>query len=311
VRCIAMNSTDGLVRGTKAVDTGEPIKVPVGEECLGRVFNLLGDPVDKKPAKKDIFLQLYSVRDDIKSDFNSTLTKVAAMGYTGIEAANYDNGKFYGLTPEAFKNEIEKRGMKVLSSHTGKALNDKISDTNWNEVWAWWDTAIAAHKAAGMKYIVTPWMPTVKTLADLKVYCDYYNKIGEKCNAAGLRFGYHNHNFEFSKIESEVMYDFMLKNTDPAKVFFQMDVYWVVRGGQSPVDYFNKYPGRFKILHIKDEREIGQSGMVGFDAIFRNVQKAGTQDIVAEIERYSGEVLQSVRQSFDYLNQAEFVPYNF
>ena len=77
------------------------------------------------------------------------------------------------------------------------------------------------------------------------------------------------------------------------------------------MDYFNKYPGRFKILHIKDEREIGQSGMVGFDAIFRNVQKAGTQDIVAEIERYSGEVLQSVRQSFDYLNQAEFVPYNF
>ena len=107
------------------------------------------------------------------------------------------------------------------------------------------------------------------------------------------------------------MYDYMLSHTDPENVFFQMDVYWVVRGQNSPVDYFNKYPGRFKILHIKDEREIGQSGMVGFDAIFRNVQKAGTQDIVAEIERYSGEVLQSVRQSFDYLNQAEFVPYNF
>ena len=107
------------------------------------------------------------------------------------------------------------------------------------------------------------------------------------------------------------MYDYMLSHTDPENVFFQMDVYWVVRGQNSPVDYFNKYTGRFKILHLKDEREIGQSGMVVFDAILRNVQKAGTQDIVAEIERYSGEVLQSFRQSFDYLKQAEFFPYNF
>ena len=261
----------------------------------------------KKPAKKDIFLQLYSVRDDIKSDFNSTLTKVAAMGYTGIAAANYDNGKFYGLTPTAFKNEIEKRGMKVLSSHTGKALNDNISETNWTETWAWWDTAIAAHKAAGMKYIVTPWMPTVKTLADLKAYCDYYNKIGEKCNAAGLRFGYHNHNFEFSKIEGETMYDFMLKNTDPAKVFFQMDVYWVVRGGQSPVDYFNKYPGRFELLHIKDNKELGQSGMVGFDAIFGNTKNAGTRYLVVEVEKYNFDPLISIQKSLNYLQNHPLV----
>jgi len=261
----------------------------------------------KKPAKKDIFLQLYSVRDDIKSDFNSTLTKVAAMGYTGIEAANYDNGKFYGLTPESFKNEVEKRGMKVLSSHTGKALNDNISETNWTETWAWWDTAIAAHKAAGMKYIVTPWMPTVKTLADLKAYCDYYNKIGEKCNAAGLRFGYHNHNFEFSKIEGETMYDFMLKNTDPAKVFFQMDVYWVVRGGQSPVDYFNKYPGRFELLHIKDNKELGQSGMVGFDAIFGNTKNAGTRYLVVEVEKYNFDPLISIQKSLNYLQNHPLV----
>lgn len=261
----------------------------------------------KKPAKKDIFLQLYSVRDDIKSDFNSTLTKVAAMGYTGIEAANYDNGKFYGLTPTAFKNEIEKRGMKVLSSHTGKALNDNISETNWTETWAWWDTAIAAHKAAGMKYIVTPWMPTVKTLADLKAYCDYYNNIGEKCNAAGLRFGYHNHNFEFSKIEGETMYDFMLKNTDPAKVFFQMDVYWVVRGGQSPVDYFNKYPGRFELLHIKDNKELGQSGMVGFDAIFGNTKNAGTRYLVVEVEKYNFDPLISIQKSLNYLQNHPLV----
>lgn len=253
-------------------------------------------------AKKDVFLQLYSLRTDIAKDFYNTLDKVAKMGYTGVEAANYANGKFYGLTPEQFKQEIENRKLTVLSSHVGKGLNDDVSTTNWDEVWKWWDEAILAHKNAGMKYVVTPWMPKVKRLSDLKVYCEYYNKIGEKCNAAGLRFGYHNHSFEFEKVENEIMYDYMLKNTDPQKVFFQMDVYWVVRGGQSPVDYFNKYPGRFELLHLKDHRELGQSGMVGFDAIFNNVSKAGTKHFVVEVENYTVEPFKSVEESINYLN---------
>lgn len=253
-------------------------------------------------AKKDVFLQLYSLRTDIAKDFYNTLDKVAKMGYTGVEAANYADGKFYGLTPEQFKQEIENRKMIVLSSHVGKALNDDVSTTNWDEVWKWWDEAILAHKNAGMKYVVTPWMPKVKRLSDLKAYCEYYNKIGEKCNAAGLRFGYHNHSFEFDKVENEIMYDYMLKNTDPQKVFFQMDVYWVVRGGQSPVDYFNKYPGRFELLHLKDHRELGQSGMVGFDAIFNNVSKAGTKHFVVEVENYTVEPFKSVEESINYLN---------
>ena len=103
------------------------------------------------------------------------------------------------------------------------------------------------------------------------------------------------------------MYDYMLTHTNPEYVFFQMDVYWVVRGQNSPVDYFNKYPGRFKMLHLKDHREIGQSGMVGYDAIFRNATTAGVQDVVAEIEHYSVPVMESIKQSLDYLLQAPFV----
>ena len=98
---------------------------------------------------------------------------------------------------------------------------------------------------------------------------------------------------------------------NPIQTFFQMDVYWVVRGQNSPVDYINQYPGRFKMLHIKDHREIGQSGMVGYDAIFRQVDKAGVQDIVAEIEQYSVPVLESVQQSLHYLQEASFVPNNY
>ncbi len=258
-------------------------------------------------AKKDIYLQLYSVRDDIKADYAATIAKVAEMGYTGVEAAGYSDGKFYGMAPADFKKSIEDAGMEVLSSHAGKPLAEPVADTNWDETWAWWDTAIQAHKDAGMKYLVVAWIPTPKTLADLQAYCDYFNQIGEKCNAAGLRFGYHNHNFEFNEVEGELMYDYMLKNTDPAKVFFQMDVYWTVMGQKAPVDYFNAYPGRFEILHIKDSKELGQSGMVGFDAIYNNADKAGTKYMVVEVERYTGTPLEGAKESYDYLSNAAFV----
>ncbi len=260
----------------------------------------------EKP-KKEINLQLYSLRDDIQANYASTIDSVAKIGYTGIEAAGYNEGKFYGMAPADFKKSIEDAGLQVLSSHTTRPLADKPADTKWDEVWAWWDTTIQAHKDAGMKYIVAPWMLTPKTLADLQAYCDYYNQIGEKCNAAGIRFGYHNHAFEFTEVEGEIIYDYMLKNTDPAKVFFQMDVYWVVEGGKDPVEYFNAYPGRFELLHIKDETELGKSGKVNFENIFNNIDKSGAKHLVVEVERYTGTPFEGVRESYDYLNNASFV----
>ncbi|MDR2816726.1 MAG: sugar phosphate isomerase/epimerase [Proteiniphilum sp.] len=257
--------------------------------------------------KKEIYLQLYSVRDDIKADYAGTIAKVAEMGYTGVETAGYADGKFYELSPADFKKSIEDAGMEVLSSHTTRPLADSVAATNWDEVWAWWDTAIQAHKEAGMKYIVAPWMRTPATLADLQAYCDYYNRIGEKCNAAGLRFGYHNHNFEFKEIEGQLMYDYMLNNTDPSKVFFQMDVYWLGEGGKNPVDYFNNYPGRFGLLHIKDELELGKSGKVDFESIYNNAETAGAKYMIVEVERYTGTPFEGVKESYDFLNDAPYV----
>ena len=280
---------------------------------LGSLFLLSGcDQGQKKEAteanvKKDIYLQLYSVRDDIKANYQATIDTVANTGVTGEEAAGYNDGQWYGMAPADFKKCIEEAGLEGLSSHAVPPLADNTKDTNWDEVWKWWDTAIQAHKDAGMKYLVVAWIPTPKTLVDLKAYCDYFNQVGEKCNAAGIRFGYHNHNFEFTEIEGEVMYDYMLKNTDPAKVFFQMDVYWVVRGGQSPVEYFNAYPGRFEILHIKDNKELGQSGMVGFDAIFKNIDKSGAKYLVVEVEKYTGTPFEGIKESYNYLANADYV----
>lgn len=254
------------------------------------------------PPKKDIALQLYSLRDDIKTDYAGTIKKAGAMGFTTVEAAGYDNGKFYGKSPEEFKADIEAAGMKAISSHTTRTLSEKeLASKDFSESLKWWDEAIKAHKAAGMKYIVAPWMNVPKTLKDLQTYCEYYNEIGKKCKENGMSFGYHNHAHEFQTVEDKVMYDYMLENTNPEYVFFQMDVYWVVRGQQSPVDYFNKYKGRFALLHIKDNKELGQSGMVGFDAIFKNTDAAGVKHLIVEVEKYNFTPEESVKQSLDYL----------
>lgn len=129
--------------------------------------------------KKDIAIQLYSVRDIINNgtDLNVVLKNLAQMGYTSIEAANYDNGKFYGKTPEEFKNAVEKAGMKVLSSHCSRGLSDKeVASGDFSESLKWWDQSIAAHKAAGMKYIVNPGIGVPKTMKEMKMYCDYSMK---------------------------------------------------------------------------------------------------------------------------------------
>lgn len=257
---------------------------------------------------KNIYIQLYSVRDAIGVDFSGTIAQVAESGYTGIEAASYNDGQFYGMSPEEFKEAIEGVGMEVLSSHTTRPLDSNIEETDWDAVWDWWDIAIDAHKRAGMKYIVAPWMATPEKLSDLKQYCDYYNKIGEKCNAAGLKFGYHNHAFEFEEIEGEIMYDYMLENTDSDKVFFQMDVYWTQQGGYEPVHYFNKYPNRFKLLHIKDEKELGgDDSVMDFDTIFQNIDNSGAEYLIVEVEKYNFDPLESVKMSLDYLLNNEYV----
>ena len=268
--------------------------------------------------KKEIAVQLYSVRSLIgafgnnSSDYKPLLDTLAKMGYTAVEAASYsDDGKLYGQDPAQFKADVEAAGMKVLSSHCNKYLTEQeIRTGDFSEALKWWDTCIAAHKAAGMKYLVCRLLLEKKTVKELQAYCVYFNQVGKKCQENGIKFGYHNHAHEFQKVENkEVMYDYMLQHTDPELVFFEMDVYWTVMGHASPVDYFKKYPGRFKVLHIKDEREIGQSGMVGFDAIFKNAGTAGVENIVVEVERYSyDDVARSIKESIDYLEAAPFVP---
>jgi len=264
-------------------------------------------------GKKEIGVQLYSVRQIMNAKnydqtHESVLAALGKMGYTAVEAANYSDGKFYGVTPEQFRSDVEAAGMKVLSSHTNHGLSrEEYESKDLTAALQWWKDAIPFHKAAGMKYIVMPsGMP--KNIEDLPLFCEYLNEIGKLCAAEGILFGYHNHSGEFKKEGDVVFYDYMLENTDPQYVFFQMDVYWAVVGDASPVNYFKRYPGRFTLLHIKDWKEVGQSGMVGFDAIFGAFPIGGTKDYIVEMEASSyDDILRTCQESADYLKNAPFV----
>lgn len=275
--------------------------VLLGNVCFGQQNQPDGNTVR---LRETIALQLYSLKEDIAKNYEQTIKQTGETGYKAIEAAGYHAGKFYGKAPAQFKADIEKAGMTPLSSHTARQLNGKeLESRDFTEALKWWDECIAAHKAAGMSYIVVPWSGVPGTLKDLHTYCEYYNAIGKRCKEKGLSFGYHNHSHEFAKVEGKVMYDYMIENTNPEYVFFQMDVYWVIMAQQSPVDYFNKYPNRFELLHIKDKRELGQSGMVGFDAILRNLGTAGTKYLIVEQEKSTPPhtSLEGVKLSLDYL----------
>ena len=282
--------------------------------ALGAV-SCTGGKQDEKPVAKEIGVQLYSIRDVIGNpeayarNHEEAFKALAQMGYTSVEAACYSDGKLYGVDPEQYKADLEAAGLKSLSTHIGKNLSDEeLASGDFTESMKWWEQAIAAHKAAGCKYVVCPSFAVPQTLAGLKTYCDYFNAIGAKCKENGMLFGYHNHSHEFNKVEDKVIYDFMLENTNPEYVFFEMDVYWAVMGHAAPVEYFKKYPARFTMLHIKDYRELGESGMVGFDAIFNNAGLAGMKDFIVEIEAFTkGDWKESMKACADYLLKSDFV----
>jgi len=163
---------------------------------------------------------------------------------------------------------------------------------------------------AGAKFIVQPSMgrDAYQSLEGIKKYCDYFNKVGEKCAAKGIKFGYHNHSGEFTTLYDSIpLYDHMLKNTDPKKVFFQLDLYWCVEGKKNPVDYFKKYPGRFILWHIKDKEEIGASGQMDFASMWAAAKISGMKYGIVEVERYNFDQFTSCQKSIEFLNNAPFV----
>ncbi len=274
----------------------------VGGSVLSGLMGVSGCSTAAAKQKK-IGLQLYSLRDAMGQNPAATLKLVADMGYKELETASYNDGKLYGFDPKEFRKMAEDLGMSVSSAHLGQGY-DPEKDA---EIMEWWKKALDTQVAAGCRYTVQPWMEVPDSLDGLKMYCDYYNKVGELAKSKGIRFGFHNHAGEFKVVEGQVAYDYLIQNTSPDLVFYQMDVYWVNKGGKSPVEYLNKYAGRFPVLHIKDETIIGDSGELDFGSIFDAAYKQGMEDYYVEVERYTLPAENCVEKSYDFLFNADYV----
>ena len=273
---------------------------PGGESNLVTNLSAAANP------SKYLGLQLYSLRDMVADEgIEKVLQVTARMGYNSLETASYNDGKFYGLAPRELKKMTEDLGMKLTSSH----LSRNISQNSEADM-AWWDRATEAHNEAGMKYMIMPMSPLSgrgATLDNVNRYCDYFNSIGLITAGSSIQFGYHNHAFEFEgKIDGVPIFNLMLDKTSANHVFFELDVFWIKKGGFEPVDYMKKYPNRIKVLHIKDQKAIGVHNVVDFKAIFEQAYANGVKDWYVEVEEYDGTPEEDVKKSADYLINASF-----
>ncbi len=246
-------------------------------------------------------LQLYSVRDEMKKDPTGTLKELAKMGYVYVEHANYIDRKFYGFTAPEFKKVLDGLGLKMVSGHTvmGKQHWDEarkdFSDS--------WKQTIEDAAVLGQKYVVSPSMDSTMrgSYDDFKRYMDVFNKCGELCHKHGMKFGYHNHDFEFSeKLNGQKLFDIMMKSMDPKLVVVQLDIGNLYNGGAVAIDVVKQYPGRFENVHVKDEIKaasgnekyestiLGQGIVDAKNVIDTATKIGGTTCYIIEQESYQG-----------------------
>jgi len=232
-------------------------------------------------------LALYTVRDAMGEDAKATLKAVADAGYQNIESANYADGKFYNMSPADFKSYLGELGLNPISTHQGTVTLENA------------DAMMADVKAAGFEYFVIPVPPmgmfefnserrTMSMNGTAVELAKILDTLGQKANEAGLQLLYHNHDFEFKEnADGVVIIDYLLENCKPEFVNFQMDLYWVTKAGADPVAYFEKYPGRFKIWHVKDMDHQGRfapvgNGKIDFARILAEKEKSGMEYYMVE-----------------------------
>ena len=268
-----------------------------------------------------VAVQLYCVREDMKQDPLATLTKLAEMGYKYVEHADYKERKFYGYDPVEFKKVLGDLGLQMPSGHT--VLGKDHWDANKNDFTNEWKYTIEDAATMGQKFVVSPWLDNSfwSSYDALMGFLEVFNKCGELCQKSGMKFGYHNHDFEFSEIlNGEVMFDIMLKNTDPDKVGIQLDVGNMYIAGAKAKDIILKYPGRFETIHVKDmiksESEEGHGfestilgkGLVGTREVTDMSKEQGTWLFIIEQESYQGKTpLDCMKEDLQIINQWGYV----
>ena len=275
------------------------------------MFSACTGPTEaQEQQEKRAFIQLWSLNQHAPRDFEGTINALAEMGYAGVEMFGYGNGQFLGIAPAEVRRIVEGAGMKMLSSHVRLPLPPEPADADWDYIWAWWDVAFDAHIEAGIKYLVDPMIAPdrLQTLEHVLAYAEYFNEIGRRANARGLRFGYHNHDWELTIMhDGQSVWDILIENTCPELVFFQLDLYWVVRARNNEyvLDLFDRFPGRFLSFHVKDTGALGAPdiGIMDFERIFNNLENSGVMYMVVEIERVEDQMA-AARASIEYIKNA-------
>lgn len=257
-------------------------------------------------------LALYTVRNAMGEDAKTTLKAVADAGYKNIEAAGYADGKFYNMSPQDFKAYLQELNLNPISTHQGSVTLENA------------DAMMADVKAAGFEYFVVPVPPmglfkynaakkAMGMTGGAKNLAEILDTLGEKANTAGLKLLYHNHDFEFTKdADGVVTIDYLLENCNPEYVNFQMDLFWVTKAGADPLAYFEKYPGRFKIWHVKDMDKEGKfapvgKGTIDFARILAQKEKSGMRYYMVEQDQtFTMEPLEAIKESHEGLKKFGF-----
>ncbi len=258
-----------------------------------------------------IGVQLYTVRDEMKADFEGTIARVAKIGYKEVEFAGY-----FGRTGQQVRAVLDKNGLTAPATHVQyDELDDKFP------------SVIETSKAIGLKYIVCPWIPEeLRKSPDIwKKASEKFNHCGEQTNKAGMQFAYHNHWFEFLPVEGKLPYDELLKECDAKLVKMELDLCWITVAGADPLKYFASNPGRFPLVHVKDMKKLpkvttagGQdfgdsmndmtavgSGILDWKKIFAQSEKAGIKHYIVEHDKPANP-FESITSSYEYLNKLRF-----
>ncbi len=244
-------------------------------------------------------IQLYSFKDDMARNPQKTLEMIARMGFKQIESAKSQLGHYYGLSAAEMKKHCIENGLTLRSGHV--QVDDK-----------WKDTLNEAEKS-GQEFLVCSSMPTNgQTIFNYQKVAEEFNKAGRDCRKRGIKFGYHNHDYEFDTVDGKVLYDVLLDNTDPDLVHMEIDLGWVIASGKDPLLYFKQYPGRFPLWHLKDMNiaekhsvELGE-GQLDIKGLFRMAELAGMKYFFVEQEEFAHNPAESMKQNMLYLNNLDY-----
>lgn len=252
---------------------------------------------------KHLGLQLWSVREDMGKDTPGVVKALSKMGYREVEGFGYNEGKMFNMPFLDFVKLLKDNGITMPSSHV--MFTSKSYDAASKSLTDSAKKAIDDAASIGQRYVVCPYMAD-EDRTKIPDMVKVYQAAGEYAKKAGVRFGYHNHNFEFEKKgpDGRLIVEWLLHEVDPKLMAMEMDIYWVAFANHNPLDWFRIYPGRWELCHVKDMArsekresiEVGD-GSIDFSTILGQSTKAGIQHYIVELEAYKTTPMQGVERS--------------